>query len=178
MLYERKLLERIARGLSHAGEHHHHDHSHDHDGEEGTYGMAFGFRTVAQGDDLHLVGEPGREGHEGDCDDRADDETREKLADGDFDIFFLTGIGEVFPYIRSHNVLNNLQSVVAGSDVEGHDLERGATRLPLEEGWPRLAVGVDAPQDGVEVVAAGARGFWPLVVGDPGAEVEQTTEAR
>ena len=28
-----------------------------------------------------------------------------------FDILFLTGIGEVFPYIRSHNVLNNLQSV-------------------------------------------------------------------
>ncbi|MET3933748.1 DUF1788 domain-containing protein [Arthrobacter sp. OAP107] len=37
---------------------------------------------------------------------------RTKLAEGDFDIFFLTGIGEVFPYIRSHNVLNNLQSVV------------------------------------------------------------------
>jgi len=28
-----------------------------------------------------------------------------------FDILFLTGIGEVYPYIRSHNVLNNLQSV-------------------------------------------------------------------
>jgi hypothetical protein len=27
------------------------------------------------------------------------------------DILFLTGIGEVFPFIRSHNVLNNLQSV-------------------------------------------------------------------
>ncbi len=26
-----------------------------------------------------------------------------------FDILFLTGVGEVFPYIRSHNVLNNLQ---------------------------------------------------------------------
>lgn len=39
---------------------------------------------------------------------------REQLADGDFDIVFLTGIGEVFPYIRSHNVLNNLQSVVVG----------------------------------------------------------------
>lgn len=37
-----------------------------------------------------------------------------KLADGGFDIVFLTGIGEVFPYIRSHNVLNNLQSVVVG----------------------------------------------------------------
>ncbi|MCH1882879.1 DUF1788 domain-containing protein [Agrococcus sp. ARC_14] len=39
---------------------------------------------------------------------------RAKLADGGFDIVFLTGIGEVFPYIRSHNVLNNLQSVVVG----------------------------------------------------------------
>jgi hypothetical protein len=37
---------------------------------------------------------------------------RSKIEDRDFDIFFLTGIGEVFPYIRSHNVLNNLQSVV------------------------------------------------------------------
>ncbi|MEW1805481.1 DUF1788 domain-containing protein [Pseudarthrobacter sp. NPDC080039] len=42
---------------------------------------------------------------------------RTKLADGDFDIFFLTGIGEVFPYIRSHNVLNNLQSVVTGKPM-------------------------------------------------------------
>ena len=41
----------------------------------------------------------------------------EKLADGDFDIVFLTGIGEVFPYIRSHNVLNNLQSVVSGKPM-------------------------------------------------------------
>lgn len=39
---------------------------------------------------------------------------RERLADCEFDIVFLTGIGEVFPYIRSHNVLNNLQSVVVG----------------------------------------------------------------
>ena len=42
---------------------------------------------------------------------------RANLADGDFDIFFLTGIGEVFPYIRSHNVLNNLQSVVTGKPM-------------------------------------------------------------
>jgi len=39
---------------------------------------------------------------------------RAKIEDDAFDIFFLTGIGEVFPYIRSHNVLNNLQSVVTG----------------------------------------------------------------
>lgn len=33
-----------------------------------------------------------------------------KLNSSDFDVLFLSGIGEVFPYIRSHNVLNNLQS--------------------------------------------------------------------
>jgi hypothetical protein len=37
---------------------------------------------------------------------------RFKLEDSNFDILFLTGIAEVFPYIRSHNVLNNLQSIV------------------------------------------------------------------
>ncbi len=33
-----------------------------------------------------------------------------KLAANHFDVLFLTGVGAVFPYIRSHNVLNNLQS--------------------------------------------------------------------
>lgn len=42
---------------------------------------------------------------------------RDRLAADAFDIFFLTGIGEVFPYIRSHNVLNNLQSVVTGKPM-------------------------------------------------------------
>ena len=42
---------------------------------------------------------------------------RAKIEDSGFDIFFLTGIGEVFPYIRSHNVLNNLQSVVTGKPM-------------------------------------------------------------
>lgn len=42
---------------------------------------------------------------------------RGRLADGEFDIVFLTGIGEVFPYIRSHNVLNNLQSIVVGKPM-------------------------------------------------------------
>lgn len=37
---------------------------------------------------------------------------RAELGEADFDVVFLTGIGEVFPYIRSHNVLHNLQSVV------------------------------------------------------------------
>jgi hypothetical protein len=27
------------------------------------------------------------------------------------DVIFLSGVGEVYPYIRSHNVLNNLQSI-------------------------------------------------------------------
>jgi hypothetical protein len=43
---------------------------------------------------------------------------RERVAAaGPFNIVFLTGIGEVFPYIRSHNVLNNLQSVVTGKPM-------------------------------------------------------------
>lgn len=32
------------------------------------------------------------------------------LAGQQFDVLFLSGVGEVYPYIRSHNVLNNLQS--------------------------------------------------------------------
>ncbi|KPQ32453.1 MAG: Brex phage defense system component BrxB [Phormidesmis priestleyi Ana] len=34
----------------------------------------------------------------------------DKKATTGFDVLFISGIGEVFPYIRSHNVLNNLQS--------------------------------------------------------------------
>lgn len=33
-----------------------------------------------------------------------------KLSGTEFDVLFISGVGEVFPYIRSHNVLNNLQS--------------------------------------------------------------------
>ena len=33
-------------------------------------------------------------------------------AQSKFDVLFLSGIGEVFPFIRSHNVLNNLQSTM------------------------------------------------------------------
>jgi hypothetical protein len=32
-----------------------------------------------------------------------------RMAEGPFDVLFISGVGEVFPYIRSHNVLNNLQ---------------------------------------------------------------------
>ena len=34
-----------------------------------------------------------------------------QLKPDNFDVMFLSGVGEVFPYIRSHNVLNNLQKV-------------------------------------------------------------------
>ncbi len=37
-----------------------------------------------------------------------------KIADAlhsnEHDVIFLSGVGEIYPYIRSHNVLNNLQS--------------------------------------------------------------------
>jgi len=38
---------------------------------------------------------------------------KERIADESFHILFLTGIGEVFPFVRSHTVLNNLQTVVS-----------------------------------------------------------------
>ena len=51
-----------------------------------------------------------------------------------FDVLFLTGIGEVFPYIRSHNLLNNLQkaaktrpSVLFFPGDYSHSLESGAS---------------------------------------------------
>ena len=34
----------------------------------------------------------------------------EKMVQEEFEVMFITGVGEVFPYIRSHTVLNNLQS--------------------------------------------------------------------
>lgn len=33
-----------------------------------------------------------------------------RMQRAEFDVMFITGVGEVFPYIRSHSVLNNLQS--------------------------------------------------------------------
>ena len=33
-----------------------------------------------------------------------------RMSATEFDVMFLSGVGSVFPYIRSHNVLNNLQS--------------------------------------------------------------------
>lgn len=50
------------------------------------------------------------------------------------DVMFLSGVGEVFPYIRSHNVLNNLQStakdkptVLFFPGAYTHSLESGAS---------------------------------------------------
>ena len=35
----------------------------------------------------------------------------QKMSEAEYDVMFISGVGEVFPYIRSHNVLNNLQSI-------------------------------------------------------------------
>lgn len=58
----------------------------------------------------------------------------ERLQQSDFDVLFLSGIGEVFPYIRSHNVLNNLQSTAKDKPTVlffpgeyRHSLEQGAS---------------------------------------------------
>ena len=37
-------------------------------------------------------------------------EIAEAIAQQQHEVIFLSGVGEVYPYIRSHNVLNNLQS--------------------------------------------------------------------
>lgn len=57
-----------------------------------------------------------------------------KMKATEFDVLFITGVGEVFPYIRSHNVLNNLQStakeqptVMFFPGVYTHSLESGAS---------------------------------------------------
>jgi hypothetical protein len=57
-----------------------------------------------------------------------------KIKTAEFDVMFLTGIGEVFPYIRSHNILNNLQSTAKEKPTimffpgkYTHSLESGAS---------------------------------------------------
>ena len=52
----------------------------------------------------------------------------------EFDVLFLSGVGEVFPYIRSHNLLNNLQSTAKEKPTllffpgaYTHSLESGAS---------------------------------------------------
>ncbi len=58
----------------------------------------------------------------------------DKLKDNEFDMLFLTGVGEIFPYIRSHHVLNNLQSTAKEKPTlmffpgtYTHSLESGAS---------------------------------------------------
>ena len=58
----------------------------------------------------------------------------ERIQQSEFDVLFLSGIGEVFPYIRSHNVLNNLQSTAKDQPTllffpgeYRHSLEHGAS---------------------------------------------------
>ncbi|MFE8899509.1 DUF1788 domain-containing protein [Cobetia marina] len=57
-----------------------------------------------------------------------------KLQSVEFDVLFLSGVGEVFPYLRSHNVLNNLQSTAKEQPTVmffpgsyTHSLETGAS---------------------------------------------------
>ena len=61
-------------------------------------------------------------------------EIKSVLLGQDFDVLFISGIGEVYPYIRSHNVLNNLQStakekptVMFFPGTYTHCLETGAS---------------------------------------------------
>lgn len=42
---------------------------------------------------------------------------KERIGGESFQILFLTGIGEVFPFVRSHTVLNNLQTVVSAKPM-------------------------------------------------------------
>jgi len=58
----------------------------------------------------------------------------EKMGLTPFDVMFVSGVGEVFPYIRSHTVLNNLQStakeqptVMFFPGCYTHSLEGGAS---------------------------------------------------
>ena len=61
-------------------------------------------------------------------------EMAKKISSSDFDVLFLSGVGEVFPYIRSHNILNNLQSTAKERPTlmffpgtYTHSLESGAS---------------------------------------------------
>lgn len=57
-----------------------------------------------------------------------------RMAEAEFDVMFISGVGEVFPYIRSHNILNNLQSTAKDKPTlmffpgeYTHSLESGAS---------------------------------------------------
>ncbi|MEH7119833.1 DUF1788 domain-containing protein [Neobacillus vireti] len=36
---------------------------------------------------------------------------------GDYNVIFITGVGKVYPFVRSHNILNNLQEVIDKTPV-------------------------------------------------------------
>ena len=57
-----------------------------------------------------------------------------KMDATEFDVLFISGVGEVYPYIRSHNVLNNLQKEAKNQPTlmffpghYTHSLESGAS---------------------------------------------------
>ena len=61
-------------------------------------------------------------------------EIAKKMKDSMFDVMFINGVGEVFPYIRSHNILNNLQKIAKDKPTVmffpgdyKHSLESGAS---------------------------------------------------
>lgn len=60
-------------------------------------------------------------------------EIADMMGKADFNIMFIAGVGEVFPYIRSHNILNNLQKIARQKPTVmffpgdyKHSLESGA----------------------------------------------------
>ena len=61
-------------------------------------------------------------------------EIAQRMTAAQWDVLFINGIGEVFPYIRSHNVLNNLQkeakdrpTVMFFPGEYTHSLEKGTS---------------------------------------------------
>jgi len=61
-------------------------------------------------------------------------EIGKRITEEPHDVIFMSGVGEVYPYIRSHNVLNNLQStakdhpmVMFFPGAYTHSLESGAS---------------------------------------------------
>ncbi len=61
-------------------------------------------------------------------------EIARRISHSEFDVLFLDGVGEVYPYIRSHNVLNNLQKVAKENPTVmffpgqyTHSLEKGTS---------------------------------------------------
>ena len=61
-------------------------------------------------------------------------EIARRMTEAAFDVLLINGVGEVFPYVRSHNVLNNLQRVAKEKPTimffpgeYTHSLEKGAS---------------------------------------------------